>query len=277
MAEPANGAPTKGVALQQAAEVFVDVVRAEEGIGVLTFDTDAYGGSITDAGDAPYGAGRLYARDDIASYAPDPGGLTSIGDAVQRADDVLAAAGSRYDEMAMIVFTDGVETAPKYLSEVSGLIAANSKIFAVGLGTAENLDPAALDTLCNGSAGELLLTGNDPSDTFFLLTKYFLNILAGATNTEIVSDPEGYVAPNAATVRIPFKLNETDTSADAILITPVPSAVNFALETPAGDVITPMTPVPGRPASRGRATPTSVSPCPHWSADDRLATAPGTR
>ena len=153
--------------------------------------------------------------------------------------------------MAMVVFTDGMETAPEYLSEVSGLISANSQIFAVGLGTAENLDPAALNTLCNGSGGELLLTGNDPGDTFFLLAKYFLNILAGATNTEIVSDPEGYLAPNAATVRVPFRLKRTDTSADAILITPVPVAVRFALETPEGAVITPMTPVPGTSYIRG--------------------------
>jgi hypothetical protein len=251
MAEVANGVPTKGVALQQAAEVVVDLIHPEEGIGVLTFDTDAYGGSVTDAGDAPFGSGRLYARDDIASYAPNPNGLTSIGDAVERADGVLTGASSRYDEMAMVVFTDGMETAPKYLSEVSGLISANSQIFAVGLGTPENLNPAALATLCNGSGGELLLTGNDPGDTFFVLAKYFLNILAGATNTEIVYDPEGYLAPNAGTVRIPFSLNETDTSADAILITPVPGAVRFALETPAGDVITPMSPVPGMSFVKG--------------------------
>lgn len=256
MTEVANGVPTKGEALQQAAEVFVDVIQAEDGIGVLIFATDVSGwGGITDAGEAPFGSGRVYARDDIANYAPvpapDPAGLTSIGDAVERADGLLTAASSRYDEMAMVVFTDGMETAEKYLSEVSGLISANSQIFAVGLGTAENLDPAALDTLCNGSGGHLLLTGNDPSDTFFLLAKYFMNILAGVTNTEIVYDPEGYLAPNAGTVRIPFCLNETDTSADAILITPVPSAVRFALETPAGDVITPMTPVPGTSYVKG--------------------------
>ena len=92
-----------------------------------------------------------------------------------------------------------------------------------------------------------------------------------------MSDPDGYVAPNAATVRIPFKLNETDTSADAILITPVPSAVNFALETPAGDVITPMTPVPGTACIQGTSNAYFRVSLPALSADDRLATAPGTR
>jgi hypothetical protein len=145
----------------------------------------------------------------------------------------------------MVIFTDGKETAPKFISEVSGLISANPRIFAIGLGTPENLDPATLATLCSGSGGELLLTGSDEGDTFFLLAKYFLKILAGVTNTEIVLDPAGYLAPDAGTVRIDFKLNETDTGAGVVLVTPVPSAVRFALETPTGDVIGPTAPVPG--------------------------------
>lgn len=245
MNEPATGEGTKGDALKLAANIFVDVMQPEDGIGVIKFDTDATGGNITDAGEGLFGAGRLYARNDIDSYAPDPQGLTSIGDAVEEADTKLKAASSRYDEMAMVIFTDGVETAEKYISEVSAVISSNPRIFAVGLGTAENLDAATLDILCSGSGGRLLLTGNDPTDTFFLLAKYFLNILAGATNTEIVYDPEGYLAPNAGVVRVPFSLNETDTSADAILITPVPSAVEFALETPAGALITQTVRPPG--------------------------------
>ena len=252
MLEPATGSESKGVALQQAAEILVDVIGAAEGIGVITFSTDASGAPVIDAGEGLFGAGRVSARNDIASYAPDPQGLTSLGDAVERADAILAGAASRYDGTAMVVFTDGKETASKYLSEVTGLISANTKIFAVGLGTAANLDPAALDTLCGGSGGELLLTGTDPGDTFFLLAKYFLNILAGATNTEIVSDPAGYLVNGAAPCRIPFTLNETDTSVDAILVTPVPTAVRFAIETPTGEVITPTTPVPGTSYVQGR-------------------------
>ena len=71
-------------------------------------------------------------------------------------------------------------------------------------GHARDLDPATLATLCSGTGGSLLLTGDDEGDTFFLLAKYFLQILAGATNAEIVLDPEGYLAPDAGTVRIDF-------------------------------------------------------------------------
>lgn len=245
MTEAATGGGTKGQALQDAAGVFVEVVQPEDGIGIVNFDTEATGGGITDAGQGFFGSGRVQARTDIANYTPNLQGLTSIGAAVDKADTLLRAASSRYDEMAMVLFTDGVETAEPYLAEVMPAVSSAPRVFAVGLGTAQNLDPATLDALCQGSGGKLLLTGNDPTDTFFLLAKYFLNVVAGATNTEIVNDPAGFLAPNAQVLRVPFTLAETDTSADAILICPVPSAVEFAIETPAGDVITQVNRPPG--------------------------------
>ncbi len=246
MLELATSGDTKGDALQDAAGVFVDVIPDDDGVGVNTFATDAYYGTdVAVAGDGVFGNGRNEAREVIREYEPDPGGLTSIGDAIELSDARLGVTGSEFDEYAIVVFTDGQETAPKSISDVSGLITSNPRIFAIGLGTPENLDPATLATLCSGTGGSLLLTGSDEGDTFFLLAKYFLQILAGATNAEIVLDPEGYLAPDAGTVRIDFALNETDTGADVVLVTPVPSAVRFALETPAGDVIVATTPVPG--------------------------------
>jgi hypothetical protein len=137
-----------------------------------------------------------------------------------------------------------METAPKYISEVTPLISANPRIFAIGLGTPENLDPATLATLCSGNDGDLLLSAGG-GDTFFILAKFYLQILAGLTNAEIVQDPVGYVPPTGHEVRIPFVLAETDTGADVVLVTPVPGAVLYTLETPAGDVISPTTSVPG--------------------------------
>jgi hypothetical protein len=253
MLEPASGGGSKGEALQDGAGIFVDIMLDDDGVGVNSFATDAYYGTSLAVAGGVFGPGRSDVREYIREdYEPvpagDPAGLTSIGDAIEESDARLAGS---FDEFAMVVFTDGMETAPKYISEVAGLISSNPRIFAVGLGTPENLDPAVLATLCSGSGGELLLTGGDEGDTFMLLAKYFLNILAGVTNTEIVRDPEGYLAPGAAPIRIDFELNETDTSADVVLVTPVPSAARFALETPARDVILPTTVVPGTTHVRG--------------------------
>ncbi|MDQ3342453.1 MAG: M64 family metallo-endopeptidase [Actinomycetota bacterium] len=241
----ASGAASKADALRDAAEVFVDVIPGHDGVGVNSFATDAYPGvPITAAGGGVFGAGRIAARNEVRNYAPDPAGMTAIGDAVELSDQALSATVG-FDERAMIVFTDGHETEPKYIADVTGLIASNPRIFAIGLGTAANLQPATLAALCSGNDGYLLLTGSGGGDTFFRLAKYYLQILAGLTNAEIVLDPEGFISPGAGVVQIPFTLAETDTGADVVLVTPVPSAVKFGLRTPDGDVIVPSAPVPG--------------------------------
>jgi hypothetical protein len=240
----AAGGGTKADALRDAAEVFVDVIPDEDGAGVNTFDTDAYPGvPIAVAGSGVFGAGRIAARNEVRDYVPNPAGMTAIGDAVELSDSMLQAA-TGFDQRAMVIFTDGKETEPKYISEVTGLIASNPRIFAIGLGTAQNLEPATLAALCSGNEGYMLMTGSG-GDTFFRLAKYYLQILAGLTNAEIVLDPEGVLTPATGEVRIPFLLAETDTGADAVLVTPAPGLVRYTLETPDGDVIAPGIPAPG--------------------------------
>ena len=73
----------------------------------------------------------------------------------------------------------------------------NSRVFAIGLGTADQLNPGALSDIANGTGGYLLLTGNPGVDDQLLLQKYFAQVLAGATNAAIVVDPAGFV-PSAA-------------------------------------------------------------------------------
>src|SRR5262249_30248509 len=74
-------------------------------------------------------------------------------------------------------------------------------------------------------------------DDYFRLSKYFLQILAGVTNTQIVQDPADFLPPGAI-VRIPFLVSEGDIESTVLLLTDIP-AVRFSLETPAGAVITP--------------------------------------
>jgi hypothetical protein len=185
----------------------------------------------------PFDAARATALGQLSGYAPNPLGNTAIGDGVELAHNTPEAPGSSFDERAMVVFTDGHETASKYIADVAPLI--DDRVFAIGLGTAEQIQPAALQALTNGTGGYLLLTGNLGPDDAFLLSKYYLQILAGVTNQDIVLDPEGSLLPGQKH-RIPFRLNEADITADSILIAQGPSSVfRFSLETPAGDVITP--------------------------------------
>ena len=137
----------------------------------------------------------------------------------------------------MIVLTDGFDTDHLAVTEVTGML-NNSHVFAIGLGTGDDIKPSALDALTNSTGGYLLLTGAMNNDDQFLLSKYYLQILAGITNTDIVTDPQGTLHPGDEHI-IPFRLNEADISADIVLLVPVPRLIEFVLKTPNGVIIQP--------------------------------------
>ncbi|MEH6471240.1 MAG: M14 family zinc carboxypeptidase [Halopseudomonas sp.] len=224
--------------LKFAAPVFVNLLHEDNGLGIVAFDHNAYDRmSVQTVGPVgPFDPVRATALGVIGTHTPNPLGGTAIGDGVESAHNLLGLA-TGYDEQAMVVFTDGDETAAKYINQVTPLI--NERVFAIGLGTAEQIKPVALTALTNGTGGYLLLTGVVGPDDLFRLSKYYLQILAGVTNYDIVLDPEAAIKPGQVH-RIPFYLNEADIGVDTILLGEANlPLVRFALETPAGDLIDP--------------------------------------
>jgi Mg-chelatase subunit ChlD len=227
--------------LHQAATDFVQVAqdpsRAGDGVGMVSFDHNSHPGvGVT----RNMGSGFDLAPVVTAVQALAPAGATSIGNGLQLARSTLNPV-TGYDQQAVVVFTDGLENTPLYIADVAGSMNSRSRTFAIGLGTAQHVSIGALTELANGTGGYVLLSGLlSPSvDDYFRLRKYFLQILAGVTNSNIVTDPAGYIAPGM-TVRIPFVLNETDIDSTVILLTDMPSQVlSFLVETPAGDVLDP--------------------------------------
>ena len=220
--------------LHAAAPSYIVLLPDKDGVGLVSFDTDAYPVMpVTAAGALGTGAGRVGANAAIALHATNPAGLTAIGDGVELAHNTLDLV-SGYDVKTIVVFTDGEETAAKYISDVQTLI--NERVFAIGLGTLQEVNPVALNSLVNNSGGYLLMTDAlGPNDTL-RLAKYFVQILAGVTNVEIVIDPDGLLPPGGE-VRIPFELNGNDYSADVILLSTIPGAFDFHVETPEGERI----------------------------------------
>ena len=225
--------------LKFSAPTAVDVIEDDHAMAVCSFDHDAHPGiGMTPAA----GVGKLTINGAIASYAPNPNGWTSIGEGVAFAHGILDPV-TGYDVKAMVVLTDGQENhgphTRRYITDVADLIASlNGHVFAIGLGRAEVLNPAALQALCNGNNGYMLMTGDLTPDAYFRLAKYYQQIFAGVTNNEIVVDPEGIIRPGQEH-RIPFWLNEADITAKGILLTPAPYAIHFVLESPDGDIIDP--------------------------------------
>ena len=220
--------------LHAAAPSYVVLLPDKDGIGLVSFDTDAQPVMpVTTAGPLGSGAGRVGANSAIAAHATNPAGLTAIGDGVELAHNTLAPLPG-FDVKTIVVFTDGEETAAKFIGDVQGLI--NERVFAIGLGTVQEVNPVALNRLVNNSGGYLLMTDAlGPNDTL-RLAKYFVQILAGVTNVEIVIDPDG-ILPLGGEARIPFELNGNDYSADVILLSTMPGAFEFQVETPEGERI----------------------------------------
>ena len=233
--------------LKDAATRFVEIIQAGNGVGLIRFDTDAYsptdatfpGLAVTEIG--PGGTldpNRGLAIAAVGAHATNPNGWTSIGDGVVQARATAnAAPAGVYDEKALLVFTDGLENQPLTIAAAASSI--DARTFAIGLGTETQVSTAALTALANGTGGYLLLTGHlTPStDDYFRLSKFFLQILAGVTNTNVVRDPNGFVAPKTK-VRVPFDLAETDIDVTVVTMMDLPALI-VTLETPDGTVLDP--------------------------------------
>lgn len=212
------------------------VAEDDHAIAVCSFDQDPHPGiGMTSLS----GIGRITVEGALASYAPNPQGWTSIGEAIAFAQGILNPI-TGYDVKTIIVFTDGQENhgphTRRYISDVADMINAN--VFAIGLGRPEVLNHTALESLCNGHQGYMMVTGDLNLDTYYRMAKYYQQIVAGITNNEIVRDPDDWILPGQKH-RIPFFINEADISAKGVLLTHAPYAIQYILETPNGDIIDP--------------------------------------
>ncbi len=241
-------AGTTGVArldvLKNAATSFMELLPMNNAVGLIRFDHDAYptnhatfpGLPMTTMPSNDINPARIAAMGAVAAHQTNVNGNTSIGDGVQLGRQTLDAipAGS-FDQKALIVLTDGLETAPLYIADVAGSI--NNRTYAIGLGNEQQVNTAALRALANGTGGYLALTGllSGSIDDYFRLRKYFQQILAAVTNTNIIVDPSGYIGPGNK-IRIPFNVTEADIDCTAIVMMDF-NVIDFGIETPSGNMI----------------------------------------
>ena len=250
MSSDAGDGTTKADKLKEAVEVFVDTMLEGDGLGMVSYDdvVDRLM-DVTDVGPMPpvAGSGRAQAATILAGPALDPRGLTAIGSALVEAQEVLddaqTVAVPPYDVQAIVVLTDGIENVPPLIATVAPGITAST--YAIGLGLPSGISTAALDALAEGTGNYLLITGALTDDQRFRLSKFFLQILAGISNAQIVLDPTGQL-PFGPTHRIAFDIGLADYGLDAILTSPLAPAIDFRLEAPDGTMIN-----PGLPASAG--------------------------
>lgn len=237
MSQDRGDGQTKHTSLQEAASIFVDVMLEGDGVGVVRFNEDAQVlQGVLQLGDGSGSdANRIATKDIINGNGLDPNGQTSIGDGIFEGHGILNTAGT-FDVKALVVLTDGIENSTRMIADVAGEI--DEFTYAIGLGQPQNISVPALQTISGNNGGYLLVTGPITGDNTFLLQKYFLQILAGISNAEVVLDPEGHLLPGQVE-RVPFQLTDSDTGVDVILLTPFTDVIDFRLQTPSGRIIEP--------------------------------------
>ncbi len=236
MSQDRGDGVSKIESLREAGKIFVDVMLQDDGIALVRYDQDAQIiQSATALGGLVLDPGRENTKNILSGPQLDPAGATSIGDGIFEARGILDGL-TGYDVKGLVVLTDGVENRSRWISDVGGLI--NAQTYAIGLGTAQNTSAAALQRLSGNNGGYLLLTGAIAGDNRFLLQKYFLQILAGISNADIVLDPQGELRAGDVH-RIPFPMTEADAGMDVILLSPYPQYINFRLQTPSGGIVDP--------------------------------------
>ena len=237
MLSDAGNNRTRIAVLRDAATTFVDQLYDDNGLTLVSFANA--GVKLTDL--AVVGglnsSERNAARNEIATHGP-PNAmpLTSIGAGLQEATAEYASSpiAGDFDVQAIVVFTDGYQTLAPYIADVAGLI--TDRVYAVGIADADHVDNASLVALADNSDGYMLVTGAIAQDDEFLLEKFFIQILVGVTNRDIVSDPGGWLTVGDIG-RVPFSIARSDIEFDAIGLTRAPQYTVVALEAPDGTII----------------------------------------
>jgi hypothetical protein len=241
MSLDAGNGTTRVDLLRGAVGTFVDVMQQGDGLGIVRFDNliDSLM-PVTDVGAMPGGAGRTQAQNIFTTHDPattiDPRGSTCIGGGIVAGKAALDAVVGSYPNRAMIVLTDGLENTPPMIADVTASLTDHT--FAIGFGQAAAISTAALNAITQSHGGYLVVTGPITPDETFALTEYFLKIQAGISNSSAVLDPRGELVFGAVH-RIPFTMTSADMGIDAVLLSPAPYAINFALEAPDGTIINP--------------------------------------
>ncbi len=241
MGESAGPAGTKYDLLRSSLRVVSAIMRNDDAIGLVSYDnlTAALTPTMVQMGAVlPPGPGREAVETAITTGALAPRGATGIGAGMIAGASVLGSvqADTAYAIKAMVVMTDGNENRDPSVTHSSVATAIawfNNAVYAIGLGDETNVSTATLGAISRFQ----LITGRiSTNEQRFLLTKYFLQILATISDTAIIVDPQGELRPGDVH-RIPFDVADSDVSIDVVAICPVAPLLDLTLEAPDGTVI----------------------------------------
>lgn len=231
MSGAAGGTNTRSGLMKTAVGIFHALLRPNEEFGVVSFDDVS--DDLLPLTTQSAGLGTT-----LTGSGLDPRGNTGIGLGIQAAASMLT--GATHTNTSMVVLTDGNENVHPYVDELPAGTVTN-RTYAIGFGLPGNVSDDVLNRITANTGGDLIISGTlDSEQERFLLTKYFVQILAGVTSANVILDPEGSLRWGDVH-NVEFNVAETDVSIDVIALSPLTPLLRFRLHTPDGSVIDPAT------------------------------------
>jgi hypothetical protein len=236
MSGTAGGGFTKFQLLEEALEVATDLLDATDSSALVFFD---HAVSTPLSMSAIGGGGAVSAA--LADPAIQPSfGATAIGAGLiagaAELDGYAPPAGVTNPNLAILCLTDGNENVTPFVTSAavtSAISAYSSDLYAIGLGTEDNVSASTLGAISQ----YMLITGDRTVDQRrFLVTKYFVQILADIKKANIIADPDGILYAGV-THEVHFDVCEADVEAEIILLSPGARYVELEVVTPGGDVL----------------------------------------
>ena len=230
-------ARTKFQLLEEALEVATDLLEATDSAALVFFDAAV---STPLSISAMGGGGAVVAA--LADPAIQPaGGRTGIGAGLiagaGELDDYIPPSGVPDPNLAILCLTDGNENEdPKIgTTPVTDALAAYAgDLYAIGLGTEDNVSADTLGAISN----YMLVTGDLTADVRrFMVTKYFVQIVADIKKGSIIVDPEGTLLPEVVH-EVHFDVTEADVAIDVVVLSTYARLIAIQIETPGGDTMT---------------------------------------
>jgi Mg-chelatase subunit ChlD len=236
-----SGATTRKIEiLRLAADHFVQMMKPDIGnrLGLVQFNHDvvpfdpAYDADLSELSAA---RATLLRTTTIPSI--DKGGSTSIGDGLNEALNQFTTIASPNPDQVVLLVTDGKENTPLWIADVQGdLIANEIAVYPLGLGYSSGINEGKLTDLAEATGGTYRITSDE-----LIFRKFFIEVLAGAVDWTVITDPVGELArDDADTVSVVVTADQ-----DGVTFTAywegVDEAIDLELITPSGKVITPAT------------------------------------
>jgi len=227
--------------LRDAASQFVDIMKADIGnrLGLVQFNQDVVpfpAGSSAELSELTSGRATLLKGTTIPSITH--GGSTSIGDGLEEAlNQFIGAAAEPEHDWSILLVTDGKENTEKMISQVQqSLIDNRITVYPLGLGYSSGINEGKLTDLAEATGGTYRITSDN-----LIFRKLFIEVLAGAVNWSVITDPIGELARNSSVVIPVTVAADHDGATFTVYWEGINNAIDLELISPSGKVITPET------------------------------------